>query len=60
MGGLLGIDREAVEAEANLDSKFLLRCSEPKLSAEDIALGYKKAPAPRRKRGVALSQQYAR
>lgn len=40
-GGLLRIDRKAVEAEANLDGKFLLRCSDPKLSAEDIALGYK-------------------
>jgi hypothetical protein len=40
-GGLLRIDKKAVDAEANLDGKFLLRCSDPTLSAEDIALGYK-------------------
>jgi len=40
-GGLLRVDKKAVDAEANLDGKFLLRCSDPKLSAEDIALGYK-------------------
>ena len=39
--GLLRIDKKAIDAEANLDGKFLLRCSDPKLSAEDIALGYK-------------------
>ena len=40
-GGLLRIDKKAIDAEANLDGKFLLRCSDPKLSAEDIALGYR-------------------
>jgi hypothetical protein len=40
-GGLLRIDRAAVTAEARLDGKYLLRCSDPKLSAEDIAVGYK-------------------
>jgi hypothetical protein len=40
-GGLLRVDRAAVTAEANLDGKFLLRTSDPTLSAEDIALGYK-------------------
>jgi hypothetical protein len=40
-GGLLRIDKAAIEHEANLDGKFLLRCSDPKLSSEDIALGYK-------------------
>ncbi len=40
-GGLLRIDRSAVRAEAHLDGKFLLRSSDPTLSAEDIALGYK-------------------
>ncbi|WP_158854956.1 IS1634 family transposase [Saccharothrix deserti] len=40
-GGLLRIDKAAIEREANLDGKFLLRCSDPKLSSEDIALGYK-------------------
>ncbi|ONI91726.1 transposase [Saccharothrix sp. ALI-22-I] len=40
-GGLLRIDKKAIDREANLDGKFLLRCSDPKLSSEDIALGYK-------------------
>ena len=29
------------QTETNLDGKYLLRCSDPHLSAEDIALGYK-------------------
>ncbi|WP_327043606.1 hypothetical protein OG320_17580 [Microbispora sp. NBC_01189] len=29
------------KTEANLDGKYLLRCSDPHLSAEDISLGYK-------------------
>jgi hypothetical protein len=40
-GGLLRIDHAAIKAEARLDGKYLLRCSDPKLSTEDIALGYK-------------------
>jgi transposase len=40
-GGLLRVDRAAVRADAHLDGKFLLRSSDPTLSAEDIALGYK-------------------
>ncbi|WP_190823442.1 IS1634 family transposase [Saccharopolyspora pogona] len=40
-GGLLRIDKKAIDREANLDGKFLLRSSDPKLSSEDIALGYK-------------------
>jgi transposase len=40
-GGLLRIDHTAVNTERRLDGKYLLRCSDPKLSAEDIALGYK-------------------
>jgi hypothetical protein len=40
-GGLLRIDAAAVKREANLDGKYLLRTSDPTLSAEDIALGYK-------------------
>jgi len=40
-GGLLRVDRAAVRAEAHLDGKFLLRSSDPTLSTEDIALGYK-------------------
>ena len=39
--GLLRIDQRAIRAEANLDGKYLLRTSDPHLSAEDIALGYK-------------------
>jgi len=39
--GLLRVDRAAVDAEAHLDGKFLLRTSDPTLSAEDVALGYK-------------------
>ena len=39
--GLLRIDRAAVAAEERLDGKFLLRTSDPTLSAEDVALGYK-------------------
>jgi Transposase DDE domain len=39
--GLLRIDRAAVRAEERLDGKFLLRTSDPTLTAEDVALGYK-------------------
>ena len=39
--GKLRIDRAAVAAEERLDGKFLLRTSDPSLSAEDVALGYK-------------------
>ena len=39
--GRLRIDRAAVSVEENLDGKFLLRTSDPTLSAEDIAVGYK-------------------
>jgi transposase len=39
--GLLRIDKAKIAAETNLDGKYLLRCSDPHLSAEDIALGYK-------------------
>ncbi len=40
-GGLLRIDKARCKTEANLDGKYLLRCSDPHLSATDIALGYK-------------------
>ncbi len=40
-GGLLRIDAAAVKREANLDGKYLLRTSDPTLSTEDIALGYR-------------------
>ncbi|SFF91074.1 IS1634 family transposase [Blastococcus tunisiensis] len=39
--GLLRVDRAKAAAEAKLDGKYLLRCSDPNLSAADIALGYK-------------------
>jgi hypothetical protein len=39
--GLLRIDKTRCKTEANLDGKYLLRCSDPHLSATDIALGYK-------------------
>ncbi|WP_442946004.1 IS1634 family transposase, partial [Nonomuraea sp. LPB2021202275-12-8] len=39
--GKLRIDTTKVKAEENLDGKYLLRCSDPHLPAEDIALGYK-------------------
>ena len=40
-GGLLRIDAAKAKAEENLDGKYLLRTSDPKMTAEDIALGYK-------------------
>jgi hypothetical protein len=40
-GGLLRIDKKKIAAEQNLDGKYLLRGSDPKVSSEDIALGYK-------------------
>src|SRR3954469_14880898 len=39
--GRLRIDRARIAAEAKLDGKFLLSTSDPDLSAEDVALGYK-------------------
>jgi hypothetical protein len=39
--GKLRVDTKKVKAEENLDGKYLLRCSDPHLPAEDIALGYK-------------------
>src|SRR5438067_4667059 len=40
-GGLLRVDAAKIKAEENLDGKYLLRSSDPRLSAEDIAVGYK-------------------
>src|SRR5216683_1224019 len=40
-GGLLRTDAAKAKAEENLDGKYLLRTADPKLSAEDIAAGYK-------------------
>lgn len=39
--GLLRVDRAAVQRDAHLDGKFLLRTSDESLTAADIALGYK-------------------
>ena len=47
-GGLLRIGAAAIKAEENLDGKYLLRTSDPKLPAEDIALGYKQLAAVER------------
>jgi hypothetical protein len=47
-GGLLRTDQRAVKTEQGLDGKYLLRCSDPHLSAEDVALGYKQLLAVER------------
>lgn len=39
--GRLQVDRGAIRAEERLDGKYLLSTSDPDLSAEDVALGYK-------------------
>jgi hypothetical protein len=39
--GKLRVDAAKIKTEANLDGKYLLRCPDPHLSAQDIALGYK-------------------
>jgi hypothetical protein len=39
-GGLV-LDKAKIAAEAKLDGKYLLSTSDPHLSAEDVALGYK-------------------
>lgn len=39
--GRLRIDRAKIRAEERLDGKYLLSTSDPDLSAEDVALGYK-------------------
>ncbi|MEU1724780.1 IS1634 family transposase [Nonomuraea sp. NPDC005692] len=38
--GKLRIDTAKIKTEENLDGKYLLRCADPHLSAEDIAVGY--------------------
>ena len=35
------MDKAKIKTEENLDGKYLLRSSDPDLTAEDIALGYK-------------------
>ncbi len=39
--GRLVLDRKKIAAEERLDGKYLLSTSDPDLSAEDVALGYK-------------------
>jgi hypothetical protein len=39
--GRLVLDRKKIAAEERLDGKYLLSASDPDLSAEDVALGYK-------------------
>src|SRR5690242_5582514 len=39
--GRLQLDRAKITAETKLDGKYLLSTSDPDLSAEDVALGYK-------------------
>lgn len=39
--GQLRVDRNKVAAEAKLDGKFVVRTSDPTLSAADVAFGYK-------------------
>lgn len=39
--GRLKLDKAKIAAEAKLDGKYLLSTSDPDLSAEDVALGYK-------------------
>jgi DDE family transposase len=39
--GRLVLDRERIAVEERLDGKYLLTTSDPSLSAEDVALGYK-------------------
>jgi transposase len=39
--GRLVLDRDKIRAEERLDGKYLLSTSDPSLSAEDVALGYK-------------------
>jgi hypothetical protein len=40
-GGLLRVDASKAKAEENLDGKYLLRTSDPAMTAGDIALGYR-------------------
>jgi hypothetical protein len=40
-GGLLRVDVAAIKAEQRLDGKYLLRATDPTMSTQDIALGYK-------------------
>ena len=60
-GGLLRIDKAKIKTEANLDGKFLLRCSDPHLPATDIARGYKQLlEVERGWRDMKQSSSYAR
>lgn len=39
--GYLTLNRDKITAEAHLDGKFLVSCSDDRLSAEDVVMGYK-------------------
>ncbi|HEX8008746.1 MAG TPA: transposase, partial [Trebonia sp.] len=41
IGEKLRTGKARAKAEENLDGKYLLRTSDPKMTAEDIAVGYK-------------------
>ncbi len=59
--GRLVIDRAKVKAEARLDGKYLIATSDPHMSAEDAALGYKNLlEAERGFRDLKSNQLYAR
>jgi hypothetical protein len=45
--GRLRINRAKVTAKARLDGKYLIATSDPQISAEDVALGYKEPPRGR-------------
>lgn len=64
-GGLLRIDAKALRADEKLDGKYLLRASDPAISAGDIALGYRRMLSAERnwldmKQAVDLSPVYHR
>ena len=40
-GGLLRLDQAALKQEAHLDGKYLVRSSDPTMTADEIALGYR-------------------
>ncbi len=46
--GRLSLDRAKIAADERLDGKYLLTTSDPSLSAEDVALGYKQLLAAER------------
>jgi len=45
--GRLKVNAAKVKNEARLNGKYLIATSNPHISAEDLALGYKKPPGSR-------------